>query len=900
MHYRIIATKVYEGSSRHAPVPAVELRLHIDDREATSLSWSEIEASLLQVTAASTGGVIQVAPPREDSPAGHFVCLLTGLLEYAGNSVSFSKVLPADDTGKVLVLVEYEDTQTVLYACELAAELLSGSGADAELLVWLQHLLDDFLAFSFPRRLDPNSRLLMRAARRLEIPVLNMDQPPFPSADPDEVIQNGLIQFGWGIHLQRCHGVQPVDLITEETEELVADRARLLPVLVDAGIPLPVQDLEFIRRNQVRRAQRSVERVGYPVTVRPRYNMSHAYYFNESSVFGPLMGESQVARAVRFLTEEEGSDVWVESCVAGSHYNFLVLGGEVIAVIKSEPPTIIGDGEHSIAWLANRRAEQAENSVDHRVWKTLAAGDAGENCRLQLSGLTVDSVPDQGVEVALRAEGSFYNGGSCQDVTDAVPEFFKALALKTAEVSGLSSLAGISMVINDQSGAAEFPNCAVTAVTPGPDLQIFAQPAAGDPHTVAERFLGQLFPAGSQGRIPIVSITGTNGKTTTSRMVAHILRQAGYKTGLACSEGVYLDGEMVAEGDLSGTWGAFRIFLDSTMEVGVLETAIGGMSMTGFAYDRCDVGICLNIAADHISGQGGIYSVEGIAERKQQVIERTSGTAVLNAEDPRCLAMCDHTQAQHTVLVAKSVVHPAITSHCESGGTAVVVEPPGLDGNLCVCNSSGITPLLALADIPATYKGAAFYNVENALFAIAAAMGLGLPREAIIAGLRSFTMSMEYTPGRLNFVDGLPFQIILDFAHNAHGIKAFCKFSNQLPVEGRRILMLVAGGGRSVAEIEANAAAASDSFDYFLCRDPSELRGYKPGDIAELLKAGLVKNGVSGNRVECFIDQETALKRALEIVGSGDLLVVLGKFHVEARDALEKYQDALQHDCTVH
>lgn len=907
MYYKITSTKVYEASSRHAPVPAVELRLQLDPRNAAGLAWPEMQAFLQQVSASSAGGMMQVETPRGDSPAGHFVCLVKTLLEHAGNSVSYSKVLPADDAQEALVLIEYEDSQTVLYASELAAELLNGAVSgydrpDAELTAGLRRLLDDWLAFSLPRRLDPNSRLLVKSARRLQIPVLNMDQPPFPSADPDDVIQNGLIQFGWGIHLQRCNGAQPVDLITAEAEELVSDRARLLPLLAEADIPLPVQDLEFTSRNQVGRAQRSAQRVGYPVTVRPRYNISHAYYFHESSVFGPLVDGSRVERAVSFLTEEEGTDVWVESHVAGDHYNFLVLAGEVAAIVRSAPPTITGDGEHSIAWLASRRAGQTTNSVDHLVWMALAEGDAGENCRLQLAGLTVDSVPDQGVEVALRAEGTFYNGGSCQDVTDVVPESVKAIALKTAVVSGLSRLAGVSMAINDLSGAAESPNCAVTAVVPNPDMQIFARPAAGDSHNVAEKFLGQLFPAGNQGRIPVVSITGTNGKTTTSQMVAAIMREAGYKVGLACSEGVYINGEQVMQHDRSGTWGAFRVFLDPTTEVGVLETALGGMSLTGFGFDRCDVGVCTNIAAEHMS-MVGIKSVDDLMVQKRQVIERTTGTAVLNAEDPRCLAMRDHTSAEHIVLVARHAAHPAISRHCEAGGTAIVIDPPGADGKLCICDSEGITPLLALAEIPATCKGAAFYNAENALFATAVAMGLGVSREVIVASLRSFTMSIEHTPGRMNIFEGLPFQVIVDFAHNAHGVEAFCEFSNQLPVEGRRILGLVVGEGCTLAGIEASAAAAANSFDYFLCRDrdPAKLEGRKPGEVAALLREGLMKNGVPADRIECFHDQAAALERALEIVESGDLLVLFsGKFYAQTWNTLEQYRDALQHDCTVH
>jgi cyanophycin synthetase len=208
---------------------------------------------------------------------------------------------------------------------------------------------------------------------------------------------------------------------------------------------------------------------------------------------------------------------------------------------------------------------------------------------------------------------------------------------------------------------------------------------------------------------------------------------------------------------------------------------------------------------------------------------------------------------------------------------------------------------VALNEIPATLKGLASYNAENALFAAAVSLGLGVSREAITAGLRSFTMSLEHTPGRMNVFDGLPFQVILDYAHNAHGVKAFCEFSDRLPVAGHRILVLMAAADRSDAEIEASADAAAGSFDYFLCRDPGVLHGRKPGDVTGLLKAGLTKNGVPGDRIELFPDQETALERALEVAESGDLLVVFsGYYHAEAWDALKKYQDALQHDCTVH
>lgn len=893
MYYRITRTQVHEAPNRDAPAPAILFQLTIENPDDFNLTWNAISSCLDQISSTGTGGALPVEVPDDQSPIAQFTNLTVALLEYTGNVVGCCNVHYSDETREYTVFIGYEESETVLYAGEVATALLNAIASskgipDEDVIAALRTMIDELLVFSLPRRLDPNSRLLMQAAQQLDIPVVNLEQPPFECTTPDHIIQNGYLQFGWGTRQRRCVGALPFELFSDAVLEVVFDRARLLPVLQDAGIPVPGQDLEFINRNQVRRAQRSAQRIGYPVTIRPRYCRKHEYRFNENNVFGPLPDDSGVATAAAYIRETLHTDVWVESCVAGDHYQFLVLGGEAVSVIRTVPPAVTGDGEHSIRWLASRRAAQAKNAPDTLVWRTLAAGDNGENCRLHLSGLTVDSVPDRGAAVALRTEGAFYNGGACQDVTDRMPAEFRDVALKAAAATGLSRIAGVSMVINDLSGTATAPNCAVTAVVPDPDLQAHAQPGSGDPYNIPARFLEQLFPAGENGRIPVISITGTNGKTTTSRMVAVILKQAGYKVGLSCSDGVYFNGEMNLDGDRAGSTGAFWVFVDPTVEVAVLETARGGMANTGIAYDQCDIGACLNIAADHI-GLNNINSLDEMAVHKRQVIERTSGTAVLNAEDPRCLAMRKHAPAQHIVLVGRSAVHPEITRHCEAGGTAVVVDPPGADGNLCICDSSGITPLLPIQEIPATWNGMAFHNVDNALFAAAISLGMEVDREALAEGLRSFSTSPEYTPGRLNTYEGLPFQVILDYAHNAHGIQAFCGFSNQLPVTGRRILVIRVAGDRSVQEIEESAAAAADSFDYFICTDPYDLRGRNPGVIAGLLKAGLMKHNVSGDHIELFTDQEEGLQRALETASKGDLLVVFGKHYEKTRGTIKNY-----------
>jgi cyanophycin synthetase len=263
--------------------------------------------------------------------------------------------------------------------------------------------------------------------------------------------------------------------------------------------------------------------------------------------------------------------------------------------------------------------------------------------------------------------------------------------------------------------------------------------------------------------------------------------------------------------------------------------------------------------------------------------------------------MREHTQAKYIILVGRDAGHPEIIRHCDAGGDAIVLDEPGANGRLCIQGQGGRTPLLALREIPATWNGLALYNAENAMYAAAIAMGLGLDMADITEGLRQFSMSMQHTPGRLNVLEGLPFQVIFDFAHNAHGIKAFCNFTDQLQVTGRRRLVMAAAGDRSADEIEESAASVAGHFDHFICRDPYELRGRSPGVVPELLRAGLVKNGVAEDSIEVFTDKEGAILRALEVADSGDLLVVFaGKYYVKAWDTVEKYKAALRHDRPVH
>jgi len=877
MPYHLNATRVLYQTSKYAPVAVIQLDITTPTGESAGLNKAQINSGLYQVSAGSTGGPLSLS--REDSPAEMYCDLVLELQRYAGHSVEYSRAQDSEPNHGHRVFIEYEEQTTALYAGELATELLNaiiknGDSPGAGAIEALQQSLDEYVKYALVRSLDPNTRLFMQAAKRQDIPLLRLDQPPFEQSTPEAVLPNGLLQLGWGNQQRLCKGPLPGEFASLENLQQVSDRAQLLPRLKKAAIPLPGQDLEFISRNQVKRAQRSARRIGYPVTLRPRMNTPFPYLFPDNHVFGPLHNDAQVELVANYFREQVGADVWVESHVTGKHYRFLVLNAAVLSVVCCAPPTIIGDGLHSIAELALQQAATATNAVSHQTWHALAQGDSGMVCRLQLAGQSLNSIPGSGDRIALRGFGTLYNGGTFEDMTKTVPARFNVLAIEAAKQPGLEHLAGVDLTIGDLSGPAMMPNCAVTNIAPDPDLQVHAQLSEEGTHYIGDKYLALLFPKNRPSRIPTIAVTGTNGKTTTCRMVARILRAAGRKVGLACSDGVYLDNELLMAGDLAGVEGAVDVLTNQQVEAAVLETARGAMANTGIAFDHCDVGACLNVAEDHL-GNEGIETLDQMAVHKRQVIERTTGVAVLNAEDPRCLAMQEHTAAREVILIAHSGNQPVIKAHCQAGGRAIVTIPREAGSGIGIMDSSGITPLLDVNQIPATMDGKALFNVENAMAAIAVSVGLGISDEVIIKGMSDFRMTNDNTPGRLNIYEGLPFRVIVDHAHNAHGLKAFCEFVNQLDVKGRRIAVLFGIGDRSDEEIRNNVHIVADNFDYFLCRDPRKLRGRSKGEIAALLTSTLIEHGIEKNSIETIINHEEAVDRALSIAKPSDLLVIL-------------------------
>ena len=616
---------------------------------------------------------------------------------------------------------------------------------------------------------------------------------------------------------RRCRGALPLGLYSRERLQQVSDRAGWLARLKTAGLPLAGQDLEFLNRNQVTRAQRSARRIGYPVVVRSRHALPFSRGADAPPVWGPLWDDAQVARAVQQLRDQAGAEVWVESFVHGDRYRFLLLNDQLVSVIRP----------------ADQEGGRAEGGID-------------------------------------------------------VPSRFVAVVREAAAAAGLQPLAEIELTLGDLQGAAAAPNCVVSGVAPVPGLAAHSA-ASTDPEALARRYFDLLFPGDRPARIPTVAITGTNGKTTTCRMVTRILQAAGYRTGLSCSDGVYIDDELLLSGDESGVLGANEVLAHPQMEAAVLETARGNLAIRGIAFEHCDVAACLNVAEDHL-GLEGIDTLDAMAVHKRQVVERATQAVVLNAEDPRCLAMREHTGANEVILVARSAGHPAIQAHVQSGGRAVVLAAGEAGQVIALADPQGVVPLMAVNQIPATFDGKALFNVDNALAAIAVATGLNVDEAVVRKGLEGFAASRENTPGRLNLIDGLPFKVVSDYAQNAHGMEALCRFVRELHGTGQRIVVFFTDGAKSDEEIFRITSILARGFDRFICRDAnvvSFLRGRKKGEIPALVATGLRHAGVAEARIRVVPDPATAVDTALRMANREDLIVIL--FGDQFREQIEAF-----------
>ena len=536
----------------------------------------------------------------------------------------------------------------------------------------------------------------------------------------------------------------------------------------------------------------------------------------------------------------------VESYIEGFDHRLLVINGSLVAAAKRVPGHVVGDGKHTIRELVDIVNADPRRGVGHEKVLTRLEFDHQAERLLAKLGYDRDTVPATGETVYLRSTANLSTGGTAIDVTDTIHPDNRDMAIRAIKAIDLD-IGGVDFLTKDITESYRDAGGGICEVNAGPGFRMHVAPSEGTPRDVAGPVIDMLFPPGTPSRIPIAAVTGTNGKTTTSRMLAHILKMSGFTVGLTSTDGVYIDGKLSVPGDMTGPVSAQMILRDPSVSAAVMETARGGMLRSGLGFHECNVAGCLNVTSDHL-GLRGIDTLEQLAEVKRVPIEIATDAAVLNADDPLCLQMADYTDAERLSYVTMNPAHPLVKQHIKAGGQAFVLEQ-GMNGHMiAIYDKETHTPLLWTHLIPATVEGRAMHNVQNAMFAAALAYNMNVGLEDIRQGLRTFDSTFFQAPGRMNIYDEHPFRVILDYAHNPAAVAAMCGLVDRFEVDGQRIVVLSAPGDRRDEDIREIAEVAAGHFDYFICRCDDNRRGRGHDEVAVLLKNTLLEKGVVGQQ----------------------------------------------------
>jgi cyanophycin synthetase len=448
------------------------------------------------------------------------------------------------------------------------------------------------------------------------------------------------------------------------------------------------------------------------------------------------------------------------------------------------------------------------------------------------------------------------------------------MAERAIKAVGLD-IGGVDFLTSDISQSYKDAGGGIVEVNAAPGFRMHVAPSEGKPRDVSGKVMDMLFPPGTPSRIPVAGITGTNGKTTTARMLSHILKAAGHCVGMTSTDGVYIDGHLTVKGDMTGPVSSQIVLRDPSVDIAVLETARGGILRSGMGYRESDVAAVLNVQEDHL-GMRGVDTVEQLAEVKRIVVEIAKDTAVLNADDPSCLKMADHTKAKHICYVTVNSGHGLVREHVRSGGRAVVLEK-GINGEMITIYDNGAhIPLLWTHLIPATLEGKAMHNVQNAMFAAALAFSLNESLEDIRHGLRTFNTTFFQAPGRMNVYDQHPFRVILDYAHNKDGIRHMSELASKLDVGGKRVVVLAGPGDRRDQDIVDIAKAASDHFDIFICKADDNRRGRGEDEVPMMMRQTLLDLGVEAQSIIMIPNEFDAVEKALSLGRPEDLVMIFG------------------------
>ncbi|RPD50369.1 cyanophycin synthetase [Hymenobacter sediminis] len=743
----------------------------------------------------------------DGEPLGHVILhVALALQRTAGMPVFWGKSYPAHQAGVDFVVFSYQEERAGRVAAEAAVQIVEDLCQGRA--VNLQPIINELHEIREEEFFGPSTYSIVAEAASRNIPYIQLKN-------------SNIIQLGYGVNQKRIWATT-TSYTSHAGVEVAGNKNRTKAMLKDAGVPVPYGTTVYSEAG----LRDAIEDLGFPIVTKP------------------LDGNHGKGATIRIMNWEDAVEglkaaqkysraVIVEQFIEGHDYRLLVVNGKLIAAAKRTPAAVTGDGTSTIQQLIDKVNEDPRRGVGHEKELTSIKADQHTLDILKTHDLTLDSVLPAGQEIYLKSTANISTGGTATDVTDLVHPYNVLLAERVAGIIGLD-ICGIDLLTSDIAIPLNETRGAVIEVNAAPGFRMHIAPTEGLPRNVAAPVVDMLFPPGSQSRIPIIAVTGTNGKTTTTHLLSHIVASKGYKVGHTTTSGIYIQGVQLQSGDCTGGQSAEFVLKDPTVNFAVLETARGGMLRSGLGFHTCDVAIVTNVAADHL-GMRDIYTVEDMAAVKG-VLPRTvhkNGWAVLNADDDLVYAMREKLECR-VALFSMNEHSPRIREHAENGGLAAVYE----EGYITIYKNSYKLRIDRAAEFPITFGGRATFNIENSLAAALACYCYGFDKDDIKQALRTFVPSAARTPGRMNVYKFPTFEVIVDYAHNTHGIEKFAEFLDA--TEATRKVGVVSGlGDRRDEDTLSFARVAGRIFDEVVLRQDRDLRGKTAEELKEIMTRGL-------------------------------------------------------------
>lgn len=711
--------------------------------------------------------------------------------------------------GVYYVVFSYMEEDAGVYAARAAVRVAQAlvDGTDYDLSEDIQKLRE----IREDTRLGPSTGCIVDEAAKRGIPYIRLNK-------------QSLVQLGYGVNQKRIRATI-ASTTSNIAVDIACDKEETKLLLEAAEIPVP--------RGTVIRTEvgldEAIMKFGYPLVIKP-IDGNHGKGNTTN-----IINKEQALKAFE-AAKAYSRSVIVERFITGYDFRCLVINNKFICAALRTPASVVGDGEHDLNWLIEETNKDPRRGYGHEKVLTQITIDQFTQKMLDDAGITLEYVPKKGERVLLKPTANLSTGGTSTDVTDEVHPANIFMFERIARIIGLD-ICGIDVMATDLRTPIAENGGAVLEVNAAPGFRMHIEPSEGLPRNVAEPVVDMLFPKGSAGRIPIISITGTNGKTTTTRLTAHIAKSAGKKVGYTTSDGVYIQNQLMMKGDCTGPVSSQFVLKDPTVDFAVLECARGGILKAGLAFQNCEVAVVTNVAADHL-GLGGIYTVEAMAKVKAVVPETVfpHGYAVLNADDDLVYKMRKDLKC-NIALFSMNENNPRIKEHAAENGLSCVFE----NGYITIMKGNWKIRVLPVKEIPITYEGKAVHNINNCLPAVLSCyLFRDITIEDIRTGLQTFIPSEKLTPGRLNFFHFKNFTMLADFAHNPHGLNLLCDFVSKLDYK-TKIGVISGTGDRRDDDIRELGAISGKHFDEIIMRCDKNLRGRTADEIMGLLEEGIRK-----------------------------------------------------------